>query len=1178
MEQHNPTQNTSNQKVRRLSAEFRLIQKRVGNAIITVVVIAYMTVLGLILAERGREHLPAQPLDAMWQSLLRLFDYALNHPTTIFWNREIVPVSDLLRDVLTKSAGLLLSSMIVALIIGIFLGVSAALSKQKISSALVLSLSVLGISTPSFLLAMLFWVLNIYVHRTFDVAVLPSVGFGWDAHMIMPMLVLSMRPMAQIAQVTYVSLRDVMREDYIRTAKSKGLSMRVVRNRHALRNIIIPIITTLGASLRYSLASLVIVELFFDWPGVGLTLYETIIYGEISLTVDMILSLGLFFILTNLFLEILFPLLDARTADDNLSENIRDETTFLGWWNKILDMIRSWISDIRKDRGRRKSELPPMPTLDIDVGTLDEIPTKPKWLWILRNILINPSLILGSLLVIGLIWIFISGPTLTAANPYQTTGVIMIEGTIAAPPFEPSTVFPWGSDYVGRDIQALVLYGARQTLTLAFFGMLARLALGTLLGALAGWSQGGWFDRFVSGAVGVWAAFPITLFAMILIQAIGIQQGMWVFIFAVCIVGWGEIAQFVRGQVIAIKPQPYIESARSVGLRSDQIMIRHVVPNLMNGLITLSVLEMGGVLMLLAELGYINIFLGGGFQTNLGETGQMQAFNVIYSDVPEWAAMIANIRTWWRSYPWMAVYPGLAFFVSILAFNLAGEGLRRFFEDSQINLSRLANRYTFLAGFSLIVALSLVLQGASPMAIYRPEAEKFNPQNVIEDIRILSSMEMEGRESGTEGAQKAAEYIAKRMEDAGLIPAGEQGTYFQNLVNPRLHLVNVPTLSIVDSNNEINPSFNYREDFAELAVHSSYGDGTAEIVGLALGQRIAQDTASDPYQLAFSEASGQIVIVRGDDLEFVNRSAVSGILVVADETFSIARKDVFPRSQSFFTTPRGVPIMVITPEVADQLLITAGSSLAELDSMAEDVAPGEIAITDPGTVVEMTIRPEFVEDFIHETYINVVGVYPSEATFAGLDSQVILVSAYYDGLGMGPDGTFYPGANDNMSGVAMMLEMARILKESAFKPDKSVLFVAWSGGERSEGFSVTNVMNARPGGATLTATEVIELSGVGYGTGDSIAISDESSYRLVRLFQEAAGKFGVATTTRGRNPHYGHGPFSQYGERTALTLALSWDGSDHLVHTTADTPEIIDPEKLYDTGSTTTLVMFILAR
>jgi len=1180
MEETSYAQDSNGKKGHIPLAELRLLRHRIINAFVTIIVIAYLTIFGLLLAERGRQRLPAEPIGAIWQSGRSLVEYFVNHPETYQSSRQTTPAFELIGTILGRSAGLLLCSMAIALVLGVLLGVTAALSKQKFSSAFVLSLSVLGISTPSFLLAMLFWIINIYVHRTFDIKVLPSAGFGWDMHLVMPALVLAMRPMAQIAQVTYISLIDVMRQDYIRTAQAKGLAWRDVRNRHALRNILIPILTTLGTTLRYSLASLAIVELFFEWPGVGLTLFEAIGRGESFLVVDLILSLGLFFLAVNLILEILSPLLDPRIADENRDKGLEEDDSFRKWWGKVFAMFRAWIMDARRDREVRKSpDLPPLLLAEKDKAASDDgVKSKANRSWILRNLITNPALILGSLIVIGLIGLVIFGSRLTSINPHETNGVMLIEGIVFAPPFKPSSVFPWGSDYVGRDIQALVLYGARQTLTLAFFGMLARLVLGVFLGALAGWSQRGWLDRLVTGAVGVWAAFPVTLFAMILIQALGIQQGMWVFVFAVCIVGWGEIAQFVRSQVIAIKPQLYIESARSAGLRSDQIMVRHVFPNLMNGLIMLAALEMGGVLMLLAELGYLNIFLGGGFQAMIGEAGQMQPVIVNYSDVPEWSSMIANIRSWWRSYPWMVTYPGIAFFVSILAFNLTGEGFRRFIDDSRINLSRLLNKYTFLAGVGVVVVINLVLQGASPLAVYRPEALKFNTQNTLDDIQMLSAMEMQGRESGTPGAKKAAEYIAQRMAEVGLLPAGEHGTYLQNLVAPRLHLTQLPALEVLNPNGGAPKSFQYREDFAELATLMSFGEGEGEVMGLAFGQQTGPETARDPYAMANSDARDRVVIIRGADLEKVFRGAVNGILVVADDSFSVQRKDAYPFQPSIRETNASVPIMVITPKVADQLLATAGSSLADLDRMAASAAPGKVAMTSPGMVLRMSLLPDRTEDLTHEFYTNVVGVYPGEAAIAGMDSQVIIVSAYYDGLGIGPDGTVYAGANDNASGVAMMLEMARLLEESAYKPDKTVLFVAWTGGERAERFSVKNITNARPGGQSLTVTEVIELSGVGYGTGDSIALAEESSYRLVRLFQSAAGKLGVPTTTRGRNPHYEHEISFQFGERTALTLSVSWDGSDSLAHTIADTPAIIALDKVQDIGSTTTLVLFVLSR
>jgi Zn-dependent M28 family amino/carboxypeptidase len=195
-----------------------------------------------------------------------------------------------------------------------------------------------------------------------------------------------------------------------------------------------------------------------------------------------------------------------------------------------------------------------------------------------------------------------------------------------------------------------------------------------------------------------------------------------------------------------------------------------------------------------------------------------------------------------------------------------------------------------------------------------------------------------------------------------------------------------------------------------------------------------------------------------------------------------------------------------------------------------------------------------------------------------LDSQVVMVSAYYDGLGTAPDGTFYPGANDNASGVAAMLELARLLVETPYEAKKTVVFVAWAGGEREEGLSVKNTMNAKLGFNYLTVESVLELSGVGGGEGKEIALGEGSSYRLVRLFQKAAGRLGIATTTRGRGPHYGMPAPAGFGGRDAMTLYLSWDGSDRTAHTMQDTADAIDPEKLEQVGKVTALALSVLSR
>ena len=198
------------------SRQLKAFGHRIFNVLSTLLVIAYLTSWGLILAERGREHLPAQPLQAAWQALAQVGNYLVDHPQTYYWHKENVAALQVVSVTLMSSAGLLLLSLSLALVIGLSLGIVAALTKRKTSSALVMLLSVLGVSTPSFLFAMFLWVVNIWVHRTFDITVLPSAGFGWDTHLIMPTIVLAMRPLAQIAQVAYVSMRDILGQDYIR--------------------------------------------------------------------------------------------------------------------------------------------------------------------------------------------------------------------------------------------------------------------------------------------------------------------------------------------------------------------------------------------------------------------------------------------------------------------------------------------------------------------------------------------------------------------------------------------------------------------------------------------------------------------------------------------------------------------------------------------------------------------------------------------------------------------------------------------------------------------------------------------------------------------------------------------------------------------------------------------------
>jgi ABC-type dipeptide/oligopeptide/nickel transport system permease component len=1161
--------------------------RRIGGAVLVLAVIAYLTLFGLLLAQRGQQGLPADPSGAAVEAFSAGANLLLHHPAHLVWHHQSYSPGPLVRMLFLRSGALLGLGLLLAVIIGVPLGALAAVRRQRRRASLVVIASILGISTPSFMLGMLFWMADIWVHKTFDVGVLPTSGFGWDLHLILPALVLAARPVAQVMQVTYVSLSDILEQDYVRTARSKGLIHWVVLTRHALSNAGVPILTTLGTSLRFSLASLPVVEFFFGWPGLGLSLLDAIQAGDSALVVDLILALGALFLVVNAGLEMLFPVLDPRLRA--VDAGVQRQDVDLSWtaiWRRRVESVCAWIVSLRGVSGHGRTKAASLRSLPVPKGQPEgDVPVERQGLGrLLRQALRSPSLILGSLLLAGLLVAVSLGPRFSGQSPFKTHGVMMFEGTISAPPYPPSMTFPWGTDILGRDLQALVLAGAKQTIVLALLATLARLSLGTVMGALAGWWRGGGVDRLVSGAVGVWASYPSTLFAMILILALGIKQGVGVFVLALSVVGWGEVAQFVRSKVVAIKTEPYVEGARVIGARDMGILIRHVVPNLVPSLLVLAMLEMGGVLLLLAELGFLNIFLGGGFTVELLGTQSLAGIPYHYSDVPEWGALLANVRDWWRAYPWLGWYPGVAFFLAILTFNLLGEGLRRFIDRSRINLSRWVNRYALVVGALIALGGFWLIRSSAPLSRYLPQAERFDAQRAMAVFDTLSSAQFEGRESGTLGATAAADYLAGQMRAIGLFPGGDNETYEQTLIQAGVHLDGMPELARLSSTGDTAERFVYRRDFVEdVGGRGAQNSVEGRLVGVALGPPTGAGDP-DPYGLRDRDLVGAIVIVHQADLPAVLDRLASGVLVIADHAKTLQRKDLY-KSGRFYINPPGfrVPMMFVSAELADRLLHGAGSSLTELDSERGALKPGGVYLTAPGDELRMTI-PLTDTSERGEPVINVIGYIPGEgaavrtAGGASLDSQVIIVSAYYDGVGTGPDGQLYPGANDNASGVAAMLEMARILMDTPYPPKKTIIFVAWSGGERGAGFSVTNTMNAKIGFNQLTVEAVLELSGLAQGSGEELALGQGTSYRLSRLYQQAGSRLGVPVTTRGRGPHFGLPVVAGFGDRTALSAYVSWNGSDQGAHTIDDNPSWLDASKLVRSGRTTLLVLSVLSR
>jgi len=211
-----------------------------------------------------------------------------------------------------RSLGLIAISVLVGAALGLPLGAISAVRRGTPLSAATWAISIVGLSAPSFMLAVGLQLAAVEVNRHTGIRVAPVQGFGWDSHLLLPVLVLAARPLATTADVTARSLGAVLDQDFVRTAVSKGLAGTTVLLGHALRNALVPMLTGVAVSLRFALSSLTVVELFFNWQGLGQFMLVAIRREESVATAVIALSLGLTFLAVNFALELTYRFVDPR--------------------------------------------------------------------------------------------------------------------------------------------------------------------------------------------------------------------------------------------------------------------------------------------------------------------------------------------------------------------------------------------------------------------------------------------------------------------------------------------------------------------------------------------------------------------------------------------------------------------------------------------------------------------------------------------------------------------------------------------------------------------------------------------------------------------------------------------------------------------------------------------------
>lgn len=618
-------------------------------------------------------------------------------------HRSNRPVLDELKERVPATIELTLFAILFATIVGISLGVLAAIKPRTIWDFFCLAFALVGVSMPIFWLGFLVQKgfagelglfpfqsrLDIAKWPTFEsetgfflvdaIFVYRNVELTLDVlhHLMLPSMVLATVPMALIARMTRANMLEVLNQDFIRTARAKGLAPRPVILRHAMRNALIPVITAIGTQFGYLMGGAVLTETIFGWPGMGTYVIEAIDVLDAKPLQASVMLIAVFFISINLLTDLSYAVIDPRLrlGAGKSTDAVPGVTwlQFAPWglaalpWLALL-VVGIWASTGRGEPGHvRTAWSITLGLVGAEVVAVLAYAASRGWLAsllesftdaakgaashfvtsgldFLKFLRQHKPAIAGSVLILLMIVAAIGAPLIAPYDPMQ--GLQRYN--------EPAgTEFWLGTDAQGRDLFSRLVWGARTTLLIALAATLLSLLLGTLVGSMAGYF-GGAVDSFLMRAIDFMMSFPSFLLAVVTVAVLG--KSLENLIWAVGIVGVPLFARQVRAEVLRIKSLEFVEAARAMGSGRVRILLRTLLPNCITPIIVLGTLGMGGAILDVAGLAFLG--LGG------------DPF------VPEWGLIL---KLGWDESSKGAFQVGVAgacILGTVLGFNLLGDGLR----------------------------------------------------------------------------------------------------------------------------------------------------------------------------------------------------------------------------------------------------------------------------------------------------------------------------------------------------------------------------------------------------------------------------------------------------------------------------------------------------------------------
>jgi ABC-type dipeptide/oligopeptide/nickel transport system permease subunit len=598
----------------------------------------------------------AEGLDSQFTAYIR--NLSRGNLGVSFANR--LDVSEILIDRVWKTVLLLFTGEIVAILLGSVLGIIASWRR---GSKLDLGILVWGLFTwsiPTFFFGI---ILVILARGHLPTGMMVTVGLkpedGWiywkdvGRHLVLPTITLGIGFTSSYMMVMRSSIVEVLSEDYILTAKAKGLNNFQILRDHALKNAMLPMVTLLALSLGYTVGGAIQVETVFSWPGIGRLIFDSVGKQDYPVLQGAFLLLATSVIGANFLADFVYSLLDPRVQLERSSSGGQSQKFSL----RILVGLRDFFVYLYKIPKTIWLGIKKTPDTILKIlERIKRIPTgvtnglKMSW----PALKTKPMAAFGLVMLLAIVFLAVFAPLVVPFTIDEMATMKVTAEDILAPP---DSAHILGRDDAGKDVLSQLIYGARISLIVGFAASFMSLIIGTIVGMVAGYF-GGRVDNFLMRLVDFLMVIPNLPLMLVIITFWG--RGLEKIILVIGLLYWTYMARLVRSQVISIKERHYVLRAKALGASDFRIIIKHIFPQVVPLIIAQGVLDTSTAIIAESSLA----FLGLGDPTQVS-WGMMLNFAF---------ARAISQEAWWFLLP-----PGFAIVWVSLSLVLIGTALEEIF-------------------------------------------------------------------------------------------------------------------------------------------------------------------------------------------------------------------------------------------------------------------------------------------------------------------------------------------------------------------------------------------------------------------------------------------------------------------------------------------------------------------